>query len=167
MIIKNHALVRIQERCSLTALQIKQIVDKNQYWPIGIKDGHHHKLFYSIPDDECFILVNDQKTNTLITILPLNYHHAWHIDDSALTLAKKAILGHNYKEYQKEIPAALSLGSVFTHRKCDGSVGSCHGRLGATPLGINGCGGRVVIGAFPPDIQHRLGWEHNIQASLG
>ena len=106
MELRKHAIIRLSERCRLKPQDIQNILEKNQYCPIGIRGKHQHKLFYSLPDDECFVLVHDTETDEILTVLPINYHSSWIIDEYAEILAKKAILGNNYKK-PSQLPTLL------------------------------------------------------------
>ena len=117
MQIRQHAIIRLNQRCSLTPKEVRYILTNEKSCPIGIhgKQKHHvHHLIYSEKDDECFVVIQDTNNEDVITVLPIDYHRAWQIDPDTFELAKKAYYGSQYaakfcprptitKEEEKEI----------------------------------------------------------------
>ena len=64
-----HAIRRIQERISLTAEEIKGILDTDRAVSVGREDGRVHRIFFSKPDKHYFEAVQDEKNGDVITIL--------------------------------------------------------------------------------------------------
>ena len=90
-----HALKRIKQRTGVNYFSIADILDGRMAVDIGQEPvfGRRHWLFYSEPDDCCFVAIQDSMSGLVITVLPLEYHAnlAWKIslDDcqKAKTLA--------------------------------------------------------------------------------
>lgn len=64
-----HAEDKIRGRISLTKESVQQILDSNKAVPIG-KEGKNkiHRLFYSEPDDLCFVAIQNENSGKVITI---------------------------------------------------------------------------------------------------
>jgi len=92
-----HAWQRVLGRLSLTPLEVAQVLDWDLCVDVGVETGKHrvHRLFYSAPDDICFVAVQDQRNGAVITILPLDYHEtlAWPVSDMAQMQAQTFITG--------------------------------------------------------------------------
>ena len=92
-----HAFIRAEERITLGIEEILQIIKWEMFVSIGTekKTNREHRLFYSNPDAQCFVLIQDIKTNTVITILPLDYHESisWAVSLELQKEAKELILG--------------------------------------------------------------------------
>lgn len=78
-----HAFERIAKRTKLTCEEIARILDRKLTINTGRKPGFNrdHLLFYSSPDDDFFVAIQDSLTGTVVTVLPLDYHTnlAWSI----------------------------------------------------------------------------------------
>jgi len=50
-----------------------------------------HELFFSAPDNQCFVVVIDEHDGTIITILPLDYHETlgWKVSEDAQSSARR------------------------------------------------------------------------------
>ena len=92
-----HAFIRAEERITLGIKEISQIIKWEKFVSIGVEKNtnREHRLFYSNPDSQCFVLIQDIKTNTVITILPLDYHESisWAVSLEFQKEAKELILG--------------------------------------------------------------------------
>ena len=79
-----HALCRLDQRTSIAGDSLRKLLDKGGYIKLGLESAfdRQHCLFYSKPDNECFVAVQDIKTGEVITVLPLNYHKtlSWKMD---------------------------------------------------------------------------------------
>jgi len=112
MKMRKHASIRIYERCSLNNYEIASKLKNDKYYPIGMEGNRQHRLIYSEPDCEFFVLVYDIKTDEAITILPLDYHNRWKLSESVLEVAKQH-LGLSEKPKEKNIPdTSFSLGII-------------------------------------------------------
>jgi len=89
-----HAFDRVKERLHLSHKEAAKIINNDQAIPIGFENrtNRKHLLFYSIPDECCFVIVFDVKTREVITILPTNWHNRWVVSPEAEVDAKKLIL---------------------------------------------------------------------------
>lgn len=87
-----HALERVRGRLALSHNDLVDLLDAGLFVNIGQETGNNrvHKLFYSQPDEMCFVAIHDVSTNTLITVLPLDYHAniAWVVSLDAQIQAK-------------------------------------------------------------------------------
>ena len=73
-----HAFDRIAQRTHLRCEDIARILDQKLALNTGRKPGlnRNHLLFYSIPDDDFFVAIQDELTGTIVTVLPLDYSHS-------------------------------------------------------------------------------------------
>lgn len=71
-----HAFDRVEERLTIPKAEVAAILDSGEAVPIGSETGSSrlHRLFYSIPDDTCFVAVQDERSGTVVTVLPVDYH---------------------------------------------------------------------------------------------
>lgn len=92
-----HAEERVHGRLSLSTTEVANILKKGHYVKIGVEPStrRSHLLFYSEPDEQCFVLIQDEKMGTIVTVLPIDYHHniSWAISLDAQNEAKKLIIG--------------------------------------------------------------------------
>ena len=81
-----HAQKRAAQRTALRGDEIASILNAGLAVDAGCMPGFNkrHWLFYSAPDDACYVAVQDTLTGTVLTILPLAYQErlAWKIDDA-------------------------------------------------------------------------------------
>lgn len=73
----DHALLRLNERVSMTPEALGVILDNDEVVSLGTEAGtsRDSKLFFSKDDDKFFIAVQDMKNGYVITILTLEYWH--------------------------------------------------------------------------------------------
>ncbi len=92
-----HAFKRINSRISLSHSDLAEIIDADLVVNTGCETNSNraHKLFYSERDGMCFVAIQDVKTGTVITVLPLDYHQktSWVVSVEAQNRAKKVIAG--------------------------------------------------------------------------
>ena len=109
-----HAFERVVQRTKLSAEEIARILDRGLYVNTGRRPGFDktHLAFYSAPDNEVFVAIQDCVTGTVVTILPLEYHAnlAWRISDQDCLKAKQILLDHCENRID---PQSLSNASVF------------------------------------------------------
>ena len=71
-----HAYERVLERLTMELDEVADLLD----WDLAVKIGDEkgtrriHRLFYSHDDHQCFIAIQDGKTKTVVTILPVDYY---------------------------------------------------------------------------------------------
>lgn len=71
-----HAYERVLERLTMELDEVADLLD----WDLAVKIGDEkgtrriHRLFYSQDDHQCFIAIQDEKTKTVVTILPVDYY---------------------------------------------------------------------------------------------
>jgi len=91
-----HAFKRVNNRLSMTHQELKTLLDNDLTINIGKENNSNreHKLFYSVKDEMCFVAIQDTKTGTVITILPIDYHEniSWSVSIDAQNLAKNLIV---------------------------------------------------------------------------
>lgn len=119
-----HALKRIEQRTSLTYLEIAKILDCHMFVDIGREPGFNreHRLFYNIKDSAHFIAIQDIHTGGVVTILPLDYHEniSWKIKGNQLKAAqliasKPTIEYENYEKVDsdKHLPSIFIIAAHF------------------------------------------------------
>ena len=88
----HHAYERIAERVRIGFDQLARLIDNDLTVPLGMEPGttRIHRLFYSHIDEQCFVLVQDERTGSVITVLPIDYHEriAWKISITAQQMAR-------------------------------------------------------------------------------
>jgi hypothetical protein len=93
-----HAWQRVLERLSLTMDDVAQILDMGLAVEMGTSPGTNRcqRLFYSPPEDDFFIAIQDKTCGVVITVLPLAFHEnlAWHAPNVALTKARRLVCGN-------------------------------------------------------------------------
>ena len=87
-----HAWVRVRNRLSLTPSEVAAILDYDLASPVGEESGRTHKLFFSSPDDMCFVAVQDEMAGAVVTVLPLDYHSSWTVSQQAQDQARKLLV---------------------------------------------------------------------------
>jgi hypothetical protein len=93
----NHAFDRLKERVQISKEEITNILKYDICINIGSEKRNkhrHHKLFYSVRDARCFVIVQDVKCNSIITVLPIDYHNnvAWEVSIDARLLAEELMV---------------------------------------------------------------------------
>ena len=99
IIFSEHAISRIWERTKLSLTDVRRLFELRNYVPIGVHNqtGHAHRLFYSEPDDDYFVAVEDERAREIITVLNFTYHNAWPISLEAREMAKEMIIKRRAK----------------------------------------------------------------------
>ena len=145
-----HAWKRVVGRLSLTPAEVAVILDHDLAIPIGEEGGRVHKVFYSSPDEMCFVAVQDACVGAVVTVLPPDYHNAWAVSQQVDEEARKVLLEGPLKSPYEPSNAAdgggagghvgvaatvFRVGCYFMAR--DGSVRAAS--LGSMPLSrVNG-----------------------------
>ena len=87
-----HALKRIKQRTGVNYFSIADMLGGGIAVDIGQESvfDRRHWLFYSEPDDSCFVAVQDSMSGLVITVLPLEYHAnlAWKVSADDCRKAK-------------------------------------------------------------------------------
>lgn len=89
-----HALDRVKERLHLSIDELRIILDEELYVPLGYEERttKQHRLFYSPPDRQYFVAVQDTFTGEVVTVLPSDYRDcSWKISLEACALAKEKL----------------------------------------------------------------------------
>lgn len=70
-----HAKRRIGERCGLSQVELRQILDASAGIPIHLQKGgrYVHWLIYSYRDEDWFMVVQDGGDGGVLTVMPLEY----------------------------------------------------------------------------------------------
>jgi hypothetical protein len=100
----NHAFLRVKDRLSLSPRELVELLRFDLVIPLGVEPHTTkvHKLFYSYPDDCCFVAVQDSEDGTIVTILPIDYHHRWEISMESQNKARELILGKETSSFTPE-----------------------------------------------------------------
>jgi len=98
--LSHHAFARVTDRLSMSPEILMAVINHDLAINIGqeSKSNRVHKLFYSHSDQMCFVAIQDIKTGTVITLLPIDYHNniAWIVSLESQNQAKRLMLqGHN------------------------------------------------------------------------
>lgn len=127
-----HAWRRVADRISLSPSEVADILDADACVDIGTESGSSrvHRLFYSAPDLQCFVAVQDQANGEVITVLPLDFHSrcAWIVPLSAQQLAKSITqpsLGNNSRLHVAPFPneeGGPRIFRVIAYRRLDSGV---------------------------------------------
>jgi len=90
-----HAYERVLGRISMTHRELADLLGADLVIVIGQEQNNNrvHKLFHSAKDNVCFVAIQDIKTGTVITVLPIDYHEniCWSVSIDAQQQAKKII----------------------------------------------------------------------------
>ncbi len=109
-----HAFERIAQRTKLRCEEIAHILDRKLALNTGRKPGfnRNHLLFYSVPDDDYYVAIQDALTGTVVTVLPLDYHAnlAWDISPEDCTRAKGLCINVPPEDSQTQ---SISQATVF------------------------------------------------------
>jgi hypothetical protein len=91
-----HAFERTAQRTKLSCEEIARILDRGLVVNTGRKPGfnRNHLVFYSTPDDDFFVAIQDELTGTIVTILPLEYQSnlAWQVANQDCAKAREILL---------------------------------------------------------------------------
>ena len=90
-----HAYDRVIERLTMEPSDVAALLD----WDLAVRVGEEkgtnrvHRLFYSHDDDQYFVCVQDERTSTIVTILPVDYYESmnWRIPISLLDEARSKV----------------------------------------------------------------------------
>lgn len=87
-----HAFKRVGQRTRMSWQEVADLLDRNVYVDSGHVPGfsRHHMVFYSPMDQMCFVAIQDIRSGTVVTILPLTYQArlTWTISAEACERAK-------------------------------------------------------------------------------
>jgi len=93
----NHALSRVEQRLNLSRRAVEELLERDLFVPVGVepRGQREHRLFYSAPDKQCFVAIQDIRRGLVITVLPLDYHAniCWQVSTDAQKLAMKIVSG--------------------------------------------------------------------------
>lgn len=98
-----------ERRLRLSPEEVAEILDQDKAVPIGRdpKDAHKiHRAFYSVPDDDCFIAVQDDEDGEVITVLPFSHHGRFVVDPIQVRVM------------------AMKLAGIETDQACEGAPGT-------------------------------------------
>lgn len=107
----NHATERIEQRCQLTNDQLKALIDAGAAFPIGLASRFGmktHKLVYSIPDDDWFIVIQDVANGVIVTVMPLEYLK----DRIIVTAAMRRSAKSQAQEFERTVAKCASLSAA-------------------------------------------------------
>ena len=150
--------------------EVSDLIDWGLAVEIGEEKGTRriHRLFYSHDDSQCFVAIQDEKTKTVITILPVDYYEnlASKIPGSFLDEAQQLVscnsgLGAEISP-AANITAAAASPAPFVF-KIGGTVMNMQGKprtfnLGSWPAtGYEGSTARLLLDArFFKEMQNKI-----------
>lgn len=110
-----HAAVRVDERCSMPAEDVAQILEYRLCVLLGQRNGKDHYLFWDEQAYQPFVAIVCAQDQYVITVLPVDYHEnvAWNITPAAIKSARNKVsrsyapTGKHPKAETKESPASL------------------------------------------------------------
>jgi hypothetical protein len=108
-----HAFERVEGRLSLSIDELVPILNYGFYINIGEepKTNRVHKLFYSKIDEMCFVVIQDNVTGYVITILPIDYHEniSWKVSIGSQLEAKYLIVGKDETPVEPLITSEVNI----------------------------------------------------------
>lgn len=114
-----HAFERIAQRTKLRCEEIAHILDRKLALNTGRTPGfnRNHLLFYSVPDDDFYVAIQDGLTGTVVTVLPLNYHAnlAWHISQEDCVRAKELCINVPAEDVQTQPTSNATVFIISGH----------------------------------------------------
>jgi hypothetical protein len=97
----HHAYRRAYERLSMEPDEVAALLERDLTITIGKEKGSRriHRLFYSCDDNLCFVAIQDEKTKTVVTILPIDYYANlfWTVPQSLMKEAIELVSSDHYK----------------------------------------------------------------------
>jgi hypothetical protein len=126
-----HAFERVIGRLSMTHKELADLLNDDVVINIGQEPNSNraHKLFYSIRDKVCFVAIQDIKTGTVVTVLPIDYHEniSWSVSIEAQNQAKGLVVK---AEVVTLAPEALNTNATVF--KISGNITDYYGRYKKT-----------------------------------
>ena len=117
-----HAWSRVLSRLSLTPSEVAALLDYDLAVSVGVRGRKVHRLFFSPPDEQCFVAIQDQHMGVVVTVLPLDFHEscAWAVSRDTQDHAESLI--RNRPDSSREeaaprdgtAPSVLRAGCYFT-----------------------------------------------------
>jgi len=102
-----HAYERVLGRISMSHKELAELLDADLAIDIGQESGTNrsHKLFYSTRDKMCFVAIQDVKTGTVVTLLPIDYHEniCWVVSIDVQKQAKELVTNDEATTSDKKI----------------------------------------------------------------
>jgi hypothetical protein len=97
-----HAWRRVRERLTLSPTEVAAILDYELAVPLGFDPSSNrlHRLFFSQPDFQCFVAVQDVSSGEVVTVLPMDYHStcSFQVSQEAQTQARALVNGREQGE---------------------------------------------------------------------
>ena len=108
-----HASARVLDRLSLSPAEVAALLDYDLAIPVGGRTVH--RLFFSPPDKQCFVAVQDVENAAVLTVLPLDIHEscAWPVSAAAQEEAKERLRNRSALSAEDELASGSDLPSVF------------------------------------------------------
>ena len=110
-----HAWARVLDRLSLSPAEVAALLDYDLAIPVGSRGGSVHRLFFSPPDNQCFVAVQDGENGAVLTVLPLDYHEscAWPVSAAAQAEAKERLRNRPALSEEEDLTRSSGQPSVF------------------------------------------------------
>lgn len=90
-----HAFDRVNQRLTLSHDDVAAILDNDLAVSVGVDpfSNRLRRVFYSIPDEQFFVAVQDVNAGAVVTVLPLEYHAnlRWPIREKKLVEAARRV----------------------------------------------------------------------------
>lgn len=111
-----HAFARVLARTSLTHQELAHLLDADLVVNIGQESNSNrvHKLFYSDWDKICFVAIQDVKTGTIVTILPVDYHEniSWKVSIESQNQAKRLVTKDEVSTNENEVSTNVEILNI-------------------------------------------------------
>jgi len=116
-----HAFDRVRQRLSLSHAEVAAILDNDQAVLVSV-DGFSNRLrraFYSVPDKEFFVAVQDANNGAVITVLTLEYHAnlRWPIREKHLGEAAR-LVGHAPPDLRRMVGVSPKMPRTVIRVSC-------------------------------------------------
>jgi hypothetical protein len=135
-----HAMVFVREQLNLTEEELSELVEKDQCVLLGRDASKVHKLFYSILDEQWFIMVQNDVNGIVITILPLRHYNHQAVSETTLIFARDLVKGK--AKHRKPRQVGNASPSVF---RFNAGVVNLHGESRLVSLGTVPIQGHLTV----------------------
>ena len=136
-----HAWARVLDRLSLSPAEVAALLDYDLAVPVGSRGRTVHRLFFSSPDKQCFVAVQDAENAAVLTVLPLDFHEscAWPVSASAQKEAEGRLRERPESQEEEALAQGANMPSVFRvgcyFRDGQGTLRPAHlGSISAQPF---------------------------------
>ena len=92
----NHGYWRLQDRTKLPLSSLQQLIKSNLTYPLGREGNKVHSLFYSYPDDDFYVVIVDEKTEEIISVMGKYWHPTrcfYDVNTETMRKTKELVIG--------------------------------------------------------------------------